>query len=78
MRAAATLPSVRHCYRSLGNPPPPIRSQVPGVIGVSPKPEQTPHGGRDDGNEKNTTINQGEGENAGGCDTRGMLWNGAR
>ena len=42
--------------------------QVPGVIGGSQAPERTSRGGCDDENEKNTTINRGEGEDAGGGD----------
>ena len=35
-----------HCYRSLGHSPP-IRSEISGVIGVSPALEQRTLGGRD-------------------------------
>ena len=60
--------SVKHCYRNLGKPPPPIGFQVQGVISVSLTPERTFRGGRDDKTAKNTTINRGEGEDAGSGD----------
>ena len=70
--------SVKHCYRNLGKPPPPIGFQVQGVISVSLTPERTFRGGRDDKTAKNTTINRGEGEDAGGGDTRGISRSGGR